>query len=279
MTLAFQKTLVFDRLFPLFGLCLIQVPADDNAGREGSHIGAGTNYARQFGIERRARTTMAKLSVKESPAKSTLGRLWPLALVATLAGSPAFAGPITYTVTATATGTFAGTAFTDATITVTSLADTTDVIANGSFNSQFGGSPNYEVLAFTSSISITGFTTATFTDPTFWEDPTGAGDIIFGDAALATGILGFTHLGVGLETYNLGSSFGPVSSNFDFETSAFNTFMNIPTSEGLLSLVASGDTFTAVAAAPEPSTFLIAGLRLLGLLAMRHQIKDFHHRR
>jgi hypothetical protein len=83
------------------------------------------------------------------------------------------------------------------------------------------------------------------------------------------GILGFTELFVGLESYNLESSFGPVSSPFDFETSVFNDFQNIPTSGGSLSLVANNDTFTAVGAAPEPGTLLVAGLGLLGVLACR----------
>jgi hypothetical protein len=185
--------------------------------------------------------------------------------VSALAASWAIADPITYTMTATATGNIAGAAFTDAAITVTSIADTSDVfVASGT-----APNINYEVIAGSSTISIAGFGTATFTDPTYWYDPNGAGDIIFGDATVGNGILGFTRLFAGLETYNLQSSFGPVSSPFDFETSVFNNFQNIPTSEGLLSLVASNDTFTAVTAAPEPATFFIAGLGLLAGFAFR----------
>jgi len=214
-----------------------------------------------------------RLQFIDGPVRSTLGRLGPLGLVVILAGSTTFASPITYTMTATATGTFAGTTFTDAEITVTSVADTADVLNSGSYNDQtFGCLSCYEVLTFTTSISITGFAQATFTDPTFWEDPNGSGDIIFGNlfGDLGTGILGFTKLFAGLETYNLESSFGPVSYPLDFETSIFGNFVNIPTSEGALSLVASNDTFTAVVATPEPSSFLIAALGVLGLIALRH---------
>lgn len=191
-----------------------------------------------------------------------------MASVSALAASAAIAGPITYTMNATATGSFAGTAFRDAAITVTSVADTSNVFVAS-------GTPpdlNYEVIAFSSTISIAGFETATFTDPTYWYDPNGAGDIIFGDVTGGSafdGILGFTELFVGLESYNLESSFGPVSSPFDFETSVFNNFQNIPTSGGTLSLVASNDTFTAVAAAPEPGTFLVGCLGLFGVLVSR----------
>jgi hypothetical protein len=199
-----------------------------------------------------------------------LGIKWffRMASVPALAASAALAGPITYIMNATATGTFAGTAFTNAAITVTSIADTGNVFVSS-------GTPpdvNYEVIASSSSISIAGFATATFTDQTYWYDPNGAGDIIFGDITGGLGldgILVFTKLFVGLESYNLESSFGPVSSPFDFETSVFNDFQNIPTSEGSLSLVASNDTFTAVAAAPEPGTFLVAGLALFGVLVSR----------
>jgi hypothetical protein len=197
--------------------------------------------------------------------------------VATLAASGVLGNPITYTMTATASGTFAGTAFTNAAITVTSIADTTQVFqaTTGGLDPGYGGSGDFEVVAINSSIDIAGFAPATFTDETFWEDPNGAGDIIFGDVAAGSvttgdGILGFTRLFEGLESYNLKSSFGPVSSAFDFETSVWNHFQNISTSEGSLSLVASNDTFTAVASSvPEPSYALISGLLLLGLLAIR----------
>jgi hypothetical protein len=196
-----------------------------------------------------------------------------VAFLLTLAGSAAFANPITYTMTATATGTLGGTPFTGAAIVVTSFADTSNAFV-ASFT---GPNANYENIAFSSTISITGFATATFTHQTFWLDPNGAGDIIFGDVDAAGGgeILGFTKLFAGLETYNLQSSFGPVSSPFVFETSVFNQFQNIATSGGSLSLVASNDTFTAVEIIPEPASFPIAGLGLLGLVAMQRRLCGF----
>jgi hypothetical protein len=171
--------------------------------------------------------------------------------------------------TATASGTLAGTAFSGAAITVRSVADTNQVFVAG------GTSPNldYEVIAVSTTISIAGFTSATFADSTFWEDPNGSGDIIFGDVVLGSGIgngiLGFTKLFAGLESYDLKSSFGPLSSPLDFETSVFDNFNNLPTSQGSLSLVASNDTFTAVTGVTEPSFDLIVGAAILGVLIIR----------
>jgi hypothetical protein len=198
---------------------------------------------------------------------SSKSRILPLAFAVTLAGSAASAGPITYTMTATATGILGHTAFTGAAITVTSVADTT-----GAFVASMNGPDNnWENIAFSSTIAIAGIGIETFTDQTFWIDPNGSGDIVFGDVDSTSpayaGILGFTHLGVGLETYNLQSAFGPVSSPFDFETQVFNGFLGIQTSGGVLSLQASNDTFTATTT-PEPASFLFAGLGMLGLLTI-----------
>jgi hypothetical protein len=189
-----------------------------------------------------------------------------------VSGCVAFANPITYTMTTTGTGTFGGAAFSGAAITVTSTADTSSVFVAS-------GTPpdlNYEVIATLSTISIAGFATATFTDQTFWVDPNGSGDIIFGDvdnpSGFFGGILGLTVVVSGLQTYNLQSSFGPISSAFDFESNAFNAFQNIHTSGGMLSLTAANDTFTAVEVTPEPASFLIAALGVFGLLALRRFI-------
>jgi hypothetical protein len=208
------------------------------------------------------------------------GGLLLLGFVVSLAANVALASPITYTMMTTASGSLAGTAFTHAAVEVTSIADTSQVTSDGNLDPAFPGS--YEVIALSSSIDIAGFAPATFTDETFWEDPNGSGDIIFGDvaagsAATGDGILGFTALGVGIETYNLESSFGPVSSAFDFETSVFNHFQNVSTSVGALSLLAMDDTFTAVlSSAPEPSCFLATGMGLLVLIAIRRHVSKVH---
>jgi len=189
------------------------------------------------------------------------------------------AEPITYTFTATATGTLAGTAFSGAAVTVTSNADTSTVV------SYLSGTEVFDNFPTSTTLNIAGFAPATFTDPTFWEDPNGSGDIIFGIVDTSTGfafcngcdgLLGITALFSGLESYNLESSFGPVFSAVDFETGAFNDFQNISTSDGILSLVATDDTFTAVAATPEPASLWLAGLSLAALLGT-HKLPGKEH--
>jgi hypothetical protein len=191
--------------------------------------------------------------------------------------------PITYTYTTTGTGTFGGTPFTDAAITVTSTADTTGVVSYLS-----GGDPVFDNQPTSTTLTIAGFAPATFTDPTFWEDPNDSGDVIFGvvngppSTGLAfctdcSGLLGFTALFSGLESYNLKTSFGPVSSAYDFEVTAFDAFQNISTSEGNLSVTAaSNDTFTAVTASPEPASLWLGGLGLAGLLLI-HRLTGKEH--
>jgi hypothetical protein len=199
-------------------------------------------------------------------------RLFRLALAAALGSIAAIAGPITFNMTTTATGTLNGTGFVNALLTVTSLADTSLVTVSGASPIQ-----DYELIAGFSTVNITGFASpVTFTDLMFWEDPNSSGDIIFGDTTRGSGIgnaiLGFTNPvpGSGLLTYNLQSSFGPAFGGFDFGVSAFHNFNNIPTSGGLLSVTAAtNDVFIAAAATPEPASFLIEGLGVLGLFAVR----------
>ena len=101
-------------------------------------------------------------------------RLLQFLLAATLMGSAARAGQITFTMTADVTGTLGATPFTDALLTVTSVADTSGVFVTGGIF--------YELIATSSTVSIAGVTgsPATFTGATFWEDPNGSGDILFG---------------------------------------------------------------------------------------------------
>jgi hypothetical protein len=92
----------------------------------------------------------------------------PTGLIAALAlfgGGILQANPITYTFTTTATGTFAGTSFTNAAITVTSSADTNGVV------SYLSGTEIFDHFPGSTTLNIAGFAPAIFTDPTFWEDP------------------------------------------------------------------------------------------------------------
>jgi len=218
-------------------------------------------------------------------------RLLQLALAATLLGSAARAGEITFTMTATANGTLGATPFTGALITVTSVADTANVYIAGGVSPDFF----YVLVAASSTIDIAGVTTpgspATFTGTTFWEDPIGSGHIFFGDASATVGygcfapvgcpILGFTNFAVGppyLTYYQLDSSFELVSGD-DIPVAIFDAFENIPTSAGALSIprasnegprgVLISETFTADAATPEPASGVLAGLAFGCLIGFR----------
>jgi hypothetical protein len=189
-----------------------------------------------------------------------------LASFAAAAVNLAVCSPIVYSFTGSASGTLGTTAFSNASFTVTSAGDTSLVtLAPGSI---------YQVQVSSSMITIAGLPSATFLGPTYWGDPQGSGDIIFGNSpiTIGTGLLGITRLMVGLETYNLESSFGPVFSPVDFESSIFMNFQNIATSQGGLTLVASNETFTATAAAtptPEPLSLLLLGVGLVLLPVAR----------
>ena len=193
--------------------------------------------------------------------------------------------------TADVTGTLGTTPFTDALLTVTSVADTSNVFVAGGYTG-----PVYEVIASSSTVSIAGVTNPgslpTFTDTTFWLDVQPVGDIIFGDASGGPGfgcvptgcaILGFSNFLSGppyLTFYHLDSSIGPISGE-DFPVAVFDAFENIPTSGGLLSVPKASntvevngvitedftETFTAVAAVPEPTPFVLLGsLAFFGLI-------------
>lgn len=155
--------------------------------------------------------------------------------------SPAFCGSITFTLVGTATGALNGTGFSNAPFSLTSVADTSLVTRVNT---------TVELQATTSSIAIAGLPTATFTGITAWGVPQGAGDIIFGNGpTISSGYFGITKLFVGLETYDLVSSIGPIFSAVDFETSFFHNLQNVPTDQGPLTVSASSnETFRAVTA-------------------------------
>lgn len=223
-------------------------------------------------------------------------RLLQLVIAATLVGSAARADEITFTMTATVNGTLGAAPFTGALVTVTSVADSDNVFVAG------GTDPDYfyELNATSSTVSIAGVTMpgspATFTGTTFWEDPNGSGDIMFGDVSGGFGfgcfaagcpIMGFVNFLSGppyLTYYQLNSSIGPVSSN-DFPIAVFDAFENIPTSAGLLSIpkasnegpngVLISETFTADETTPEPASVVLAGLAfgcLAGFRKVRRSI-------
>jgi len=189
-----------------------------------------------------------------------------LAAFATTAG----AGPITYTFTATGSGTIGADSFTNGLATVTGVGDTSGIFVA----SVPPFSPNTFVIDPTLSITISGVGIATFTGTSSYF---GGHGYVFDNQTYDT-------LGFGIEsddedagnplfaTYALATSIGPVAGS-DM------SFSNEATSLGPLTFTTTTDgTFTAVAGATvalEPSgLFLMLGG--LGFMILRMARRGLH---
>lgn len=203
---------------------------------------------------------------------------WLMAIVflGTLAGTTQ-AGPlISYTESATVSGTIDGHAFTDALLVITgSDGDPASVVA----------APNpvdpfipffYTNSSATTTFSLTGFGSGSFTGATFWfsnqdffVDPTtGAGGFAVSGAGtvLATLSNAFTD-----DDYRLAITYGPIGGS-----PFFRDDVDFATSLGLLRISAAGSaTFEAVLTTPttlpEPGSLALLSISVLALLAARRR--------
>ncbi len=195
-----------------------------------------------------------------------------VSLVASLSGEVE-AAFVTYTETATGSGTLGTTTFTNAALTFTQTAETANVIYV--LNGIGAGGPGdyaYAVGNATATITIAGVGTASFTGQTStFNDVTKPisglefGGPVFGGSV----ILGF--FSPALPNYDLRSSIGPVAS-----TTVYFGPMNFATNLGNFTLSSTTDPATFQAnVVPEPSSLTlgtIAALVGLGVRARRRAL-------
>jgi hypothetical protein len=179
------------------------------------------------------------------------------ALVGLVGFGEARADPITYTFTGTASGSLGANAFTNASFTIVSTADTSQVTMTG---------PGiFHIPDLTATVSVAGLGTAAFTIPTINvsnQNLPGAG-FSAPDQDLAI----LFELNQAFASYDLTTSIGPLSGPPEF-----NSGFHFATTSGdfVLNSVSGDVTFTAQASpAPEPSALALFGLGAAALAGWR----------
>ena len=195
--------------------------------------------------------------VKQSAAQCVLA-----AIISVLCMTNAKAVPITYTETATVSGSIqAGILvllFNNTLLTLTGTGDTTNIETPDSthfFNN------------VTLSFSVAG-SSGTFTNPTSVFSNQNTLVVGFTDETVGTDILDTSS--AAFASYALSTSIGPITGS-----SAISTGASFPTSVGTLTLSSAGDaTFTAVVTPlPAALPLFVTGLGALGLLGWRRKKK------
>lgn len=183
--------------------------------------------------------------------------------------APAEAIPITYTESATVSGSLGGVAFSDALMTITLTGDTANVMP-------YSPLPSILLNVGTATVTIAGLGAATFNNPNGYTAIAVPPGVVvevstptfaiaqFDGPALSDG---FTHI-VGLEDstlkdYGLASAFGPIAAT----GLPFLGSEKYGTTRGDLVLTSGSDTVTFTATIPEPSSLSLFGLGALALLS------------
>jgi hypothetical protein len=184
-------------------------------------------------------------------------RILPLLILSLVfSGLHAKADSITYTETTIGTGTFAGAAFSNATVTLTGTGNTAGISNSG----------GVFILILPVSVQISGIGTFGFTDAIQVVDNQPGFLAGFGDNTQNLAIL-FDSADP-FSSYNLASSIGPTSGS-----SLFNPGRSFATAGGAFVLTsASNPTFSA-SPAPEPSSFALLSTGLVGLAGLVRRMR------
>lgn len=182
-----------------------------------------------------------------------------IAVLVGMAASQTTAALITFTFKGSGSGTLGGNPFPDQQFEVVLQSDT----AFNAFGLGVASTPVSDATIIFSSLgsvkitdSLVVFNNQTVEQPGFYDN-----------TLSGLNLLQASFPGVGLNVYDLGTSFGPIISSPG--TVYFNSFQNVGTDSGNLAFSSMGSTLTfqAVTAVPEPST-CFAGLTAVGMLGL-----------
>jgi hypothetical protein len=168
----------------------------------------------------------------------------------------AAASPVIYTLSGIGTGSLGADPFSDASFTITSTADTSDI------------TESLDVFSVSDSLAtlfVSGLGTATFTIPTMTVDNTAGAAAI---SAPVQNMAILANFSPAFSSYDLNSSLTPVTG-----TPAFNSDTGFGTTAGDFSLSSVSSVTFQAEVVPEPSVFALLGIASIGLVLRNRKVK------